>query len=184
MSNEILLWERQEGETSLRYAVFCRYRDMGPEERSLAKVAKEMAPAKTTPKLRQLKDWSAWDKWQIRVKAWDDEQDRKKRVYMDKALKAQARKYLDVAITAQGKGVKSLQAFNPDLEPMKPLDAMKLITEAVKLECLALGVPSDILNIQHSGEVKMKSCLFLDEMEEEEAKIALSNYCGKKDTEK
>jgi hypothetical protein len=182
MSDEIPLWERQDGETSLRYAAFCRYRDMGPEERSLAKVAKEMAPAKTRLKLGQLKDWSAWDKWQIRVRAWDDEQDRIKRAYMNKALKGQARKYLDIAITAQSKGVKSLQAYNPDLEPMKPLESMRFINEAVKLECLALGVPSEIVNVQHSGEVKMKSCcMFLEELKEERAKFEQSNNTGEKD---
>lgn len=76
-----------------------------------------------------------------------------------------------------------MQAFNPDLEPMKPLDAMKLITEAVKLECLALGVPSDILNIQYTGDRKVRSCLFIDEMEEE-AKFEQSNNISAKDTQK
>lgn len=174
------LWDRQPGESSKRYFAFCKYRDMGPQERSLAKVAKEIAPVKTSSKLRVLQDWSSKDNWVERVTAWDEEQDRIKREYMEKALKAQSRKYLDMALTVQGKAVKSFQHHNPDLEPLKPLEAMRLLSEAVKLECLALGVPSDNIHIDHTGKVDVKKCLFLDEMEEEEAKHA----AGAKDSQK
>jgi hypothetical protein len=184
---ELTPWDKQPGESNKRYYAFCLYRDMGAQERSLSKVADEINVGKKPSKVRLLERWSIEGHWVKRCEGWDTEQDRKKRVYMDKALKAQARKYLDVAITAQGKGVKSLQAFNPDLEPLKPLDAMKLITEAVKLECLALGVPSDIVNIQHSGDLTVRKFQFLEEMEieeEEESKFESSNDADAQDSQK
>ena len=187
---ELKSWDKQLGESSKRYNAFCLYRDMGAQERSLSKVAKELAGANKIPKrsrITHLKEWSAEDKWVARCEAWDKEQDRIKRAYMEKALKSMARKHLDIAITLQGKALKRLQSINLDLDPdaLTPMEAQRILNDALKLECLVLGRPTEIL--QHTGELTMRRFQFLEEMDElelEESKIESSNDAGAQDSQK
>jgi hypothetical protein len=148
------LWDKQPKESSLRYFAFCRYRDMGPLDRSLAKVAKELEPIKTKSKLGQLQEWSAKDNWVARVTAWDVEQDKLQRIEHQKALKAMAKKHVDIALTIQGKAAKRLKQLNPDILPddLSPMDALRFMEMAIKLERQTLGEPDQI--IQHTGEIK------------------------------
>jgi hypothetical protein len=186
------IWERIKGESSKRYYAFCLYRDMGAQERSLSKVAKELAGANKIPKrsrITHLKEWSAEDKWVARCKAWDTEQDWIKRAYMEKALKGMARKHLDIALTRQSIAVKKLQTINIDLDPeaISVTEAERMLDSAIKLERLVLGEPTEIL--KHSGDLTVRRFQFLEEMRdelegEEESKIESSNDAGAQDSQK
>src|SRR5438445_12291331 len=65
------LWERQPAESSKAFAAFCRYRDLGPADRSTAKVAQKLGRSKTL-----IDRWSSRWSWVKRVEAWDAEQER------------------------------------------------------------------------------------------------------------
>lgn len=152
--DEPQVWDRQPGETGLSYAAFCRYRDMGPFERSLSKLAKELAPAKTKPKLNQLKEWSRQHNWVARAEAWDAEQERLSRKLHEKKLKEMVEKHLNIALTIQGKAASKLKQLNPDIDPdaLSPMDALRYMESAIKLERMTLGEPDQI--IKHEGEIK------------------------------
>ncbi|VVB51250.1 Uncharacterised protein [uncultured archaeon] len=126
-------------------------------ERSLSKVAEELAPAKTTPKLRQLKEWSSEDNWVSRVTAWDVEQDRLLRIEHQKAKKKMAKTHMDLAHLAEGRGAKKLHTINLDLNPeeMTVMEALKAIELGTKLERLTLGEPDTL--IQHSESINTKT---------------------------
>lgn len=150
-------WDKQPDESSKRYYAFCLYRDMGANERSLSKVAKELAGANTgriKGRLKRVKEWSAQDKWVSRAEAWDVEQDRLTRQAHDKAIKAMAKRHVDISLLLQQKAVERLKELHPalDTKDLKPADALKAIEIATKLERQTLGEPDAI--IKHEGEIK------------------------------
>lgn len=79
-------WDRLEGETSLAYEWFCRYRDMGPD-RSMTKVVQSCNKGATYK--GQLAKWSLKFDWVSRVMAYDQYMEGQKRLnFEDEQMKA------------------------------------------------------------------------------------------------
>lgn len=171
--NEIKPWDKQPDESSKRYFAFCLYRDMGANERSLRKVAEKLGGA-TKTRQRHLKDWSSEGKWVSRVEAWDVEQDRLTRAAHEKAIKAMAKRHVDISLLLQQKAVERLKQLNPalDTKDLKPADALKAIEIATKLERQTLGEPDAI--IKHEGNLNIKA-RWLQELREDKEKDASAN---------
>jgi hypothetical protein len=78
-----LPWERQDDESHDAWAAFVAYRDLPPAERSLPRVASEIAGESTEKQRnpstvrRLLERWSSIHKWQDRCRAYDREIDRR-----------------------------------------------------------------------------------------------------------
>lgn len=68
-------WAQQPRETNVAFDAFRAYRDMKPAKRSQARVAKELSKSKPL-----MGRWSSRWKWVRRARAWDGEQDRRKRM--------------------------------------------------------------------------------------------------------
>lgn len=169
---EIKPWDKDPDESSKRYFAFCLYRDMGANERSLSKVAKELAGANKMParsRLKHLKEWSSEGKWVSRVEAWDVEQDRLARIADEQAKKKMKKRKLDTALLIYSKTLKRIQLLNPELDPkdLKVSDALKGIEIASKLETQALGEPDQI--IKHEGNLNIKA-RWLQELREDKEK--------------
>ena len=156
-------WDKQPNESSARYFAFCKYRDMGVV-RSLAKVAKELAPVRTTSKLRQLQKWSAADNWVNRVESWDVEQDRLFRSEMQKAIKEAAKRQANEILFIQRKTLERLKDLN--VNELSPEGAMKYLMDAIKLERQILGMPDKVV-IESTGKPQIKA-RWLHKLREEE----------------
>jgi hypothetical protein len=69
------LWERQRGETAKQYRAFLVYRDLGLGARSIPATARALDLSQRSG---QVGAWSARNLWGERVRAWDEELERKK----------------------------------------------------------------------------------------------------------
>jgi hypothetical protein len=66
-------WEQESGESNAAFEAFARYRDMGPQ-RSTRAVAQELGKSASL-----ISRWSSKHDWQLRIQAWNREQDRFRR---------------------------------------------------------------------------------------------------------
>ena len=80
-------WDRQLGETSRGYALFATYRDLGPLERSLGRVARDAGGS-----LGSVQQLSRRNSWVARAEAWDSENDRQKRALQAREREQMARR--------------------------------------------------------------------------------------------
>lgn len=145
MENSVKPWERQIGETERAFAAFARYRDTPPKDRSIDKCVAAEYGARSMPKVAQWKKWSRDWRWQFRIAAWTDEQDRLAREAQLAEIKAMNRRHIQMALSLQSKGAEKLQKLTAD--DLTPADMLRLLTEAVKLERIARGEPETI--VQH-----------------------------------
>jgi hypothetical protein len=147
-------WEPQRDETPRAYTAFLVYRDLGPR-RSLRKAAPivydlptdEQVPL-TSPKLRQLKTWSAEFQWVNRAHAWDVHLDDETRYEQVEAVKEMRRRHAAVANMALAKAAERLREMTS--KEMTVRDAASLLDLAVKVERLARGEAT--ANLAHSGQ--------------------------------
>lgn len=139
-------WERMPGESARAYAAFCIYRDLGPQ-RSIAAVA-ERLPGVRAPRRakRPLERWSSRWNWVERARAWDEEQERLARQEKARAVREMCERHARIAVAMLQKAVERLRSLNP--EDLEPLDVVKFIVEAAKLERLARGEPEQTLQAE------------------------------------
>lgn len=145
MENSVKPWERQMGEPEKAFAAFTRYRDTPAKDRSLRKCVLAEYGVVTRAKLAYWEKWSRDWRWQFRVAAWSDEQDRLAREAQLAEIKAMNRRHIQMALSLQSKGAEKLQKLTAD--DLTPADMLRLLTEAVKLERIARGEPDTI--VQH-----------------------------------
>jgi len=137
-------WERQPGEPPRAYAAFCIYRDLPPAERSVRAVAERLGikgAAKGQVPGHMLR-WSTRWRWVERARAWDAELDRQAREARVLAVKEMQARHAAQARKLQEKALKRLEGM--DLSEMGPMDVLRFIIEAAKLERLALGEPETV----------------------------------------
>lgn len=84
-------WEAQEGEGARAFAAFATYRDLGPEERSLRRVGRELGKSGA-----QISKWSSAWRWVERAAAWDMEQDRVRRRELEQAQIEATRRHAQI----------------------------------------------------------------------------------------
>lgn len=145
--DEVLPWEVQDGETPRAFAAFVVYRDLGPR-RSLRKTARvfyelgddDVPP--TSPKLRQLKTWSALYGWVGRAHAWDVHMDEETRWDQVEAVREMKKRHATVANMALAKAAERLRVANA--QDLSIVDAARLIDLAVKVERVARGEPDQV----------------------------------------
>ena len=118
-------WERQPDETSRMFAAFGDYRDMHPTVRSLAKVAEGLGCSST-----HVENLSRQHRWVERATAWDDEQDRQRRVRLLAHREAAEQHYIEISTTALEKIRSALDNLGPgDLKPHQIPRLLEAINE-------------------------------------------------------
>ncbi len=134
-------WERQEDESPKSWEAFRAYRDMGPGRRSLRKLPELIG---RVPNYKPVLDrWSVKYKWQDRVRAWDDYQDKVGRDAALKELEEMKKRHIQQAVGLQTKALMRLQKLSPD--ELSAGNVLGFISEAIKIERMARGEPDQIL---------------------------------------
>jgi hypothetical protein len=147
-------WERQPEESDTAWAHFVEYRDAGPAERSLSKLA-----AKHHKQRQNFARWSAaWD-WVARCAAYDSWVDRQAKLVEVEAIKDMRKRHVQMAMSLQGAAALALNKIiaaeratvtNPDgtTSPapltLKPSEVKELADLGTKLERLTRGEPTEV----------------------------------------
>lgn len=145
-TDEVALWEQQPTDTDQSYSAFCVYRDLGVR-RSLVEASRKYYDlgdepiAGTSPKLRQMKSWSATHNWVARANAYDLYLDEQARYEQLEAVKEMRRRHAAVASMALAKAAERLRVASS--ESLSISDASRLLDLAVKIERLARGEASE-----------------------------------------
>ncbi|MDR1439920.1 MAG: hypothetical protein LBJ10_07910 [Clostridiales bacterium] len=125
-------WERQPGEGAKAFAAFAAYRDMGAGDRSIRKVAQNLAKSATA-----IKEWSARWEWQNRCAAWDAELDRLAREEQKKELLKMRGRHAQIGSALIAKAARALMAIGDG--DVKAADIARMADVGAKLERLARG---------------------------------------------
>ena len=130
-------WERQPGEPPRAWAAFTTYRDLAPHERSLVKVGQTFGRT-----ARYVEDLSSRWRWVGRTAAWDNEQDRVKRVAAIKAVEDMGRRQVGMGLLMQSRGFDRLNTMSPDeVQLLSIFEVIRLIETGVRLERIGRGDP-------------------------------------------
>ena len=140
------LWERQEGESNPRWEAFKTYRDMPIGKRSLTEAAKTLGKPR-----RNLEKWSSEDKWQERVEAYDRYMDAEAQKLKVKGIADMNKRHINAAKKILDKAVDGLKYIEPD--EMKPSDIAKLVDVAAKLERLARGDATEVVETREGESI-------------------------------
>jgi hypothetical protein len=144
-------WERYEQEPVRAYAAFCCYRDLGAT-RSLDEVTRKLYPVRQEAKralVGRIGEWSTRWSWVERARAWDDEMDRHNRESQMDMVREMNRRHVGEAKALQAKALEALKKLNA--ETMTAPEVLRFIVEAAKLERVAVGVPDEVQQVQHTG---------------------------------
>ena len=151
-------WDQLPGESSKAYAAFCLYRDQGPQ-RSIEEASRvyhdrgsrDGTAAQSHRQRRasgQIGRWAQRWNWTARARAWDEELERVRRRKQVEAVAEMAERHAKEALMLQNKAVERLRQLRP--EELKPRDALSYLVEAVKLERLARGEPTERVAEEHT----------------------------------
>jgi uncharacterized protein YoaH (UPF0181 family) len=128
-------WDQIGGESSRAFELFAHYRDEGLN-RSLQKTANAVGVSK-----RLLEKMSATHSWQIRVHAFDREQDRQRQLDNRAAQRAMVERHAALATLAQQKALERIQSLSA--QTLSVAEALRLLEWGVKTERLSRGVPTE-----------------------------------------
>jgi hypothetical protein len=136
-------WERRRDESPRAYEAFQLY--VHSTTRRLAEVAAALVPACSVPNVAR---WSSRHQWQDRAWQWDKEQDELQQAQEARDRSAARKRHLQIAMTMQEVAVHGLLEMKAKIASGAPLNLTateieNLMTEAVKLERLVLGVEKD-----------------------------------------
>lgn len=153
-------WERLPGETNKAFRAFCVYRDLR-QNRSFKALLEKLGKKSKT----QFALWSKKYKWQERVKAFDDDEDRKNRLRqleniqkMNERQAGQAETFqriLFLPVNALSERLKrDKDNKTPAIEDLNKLSTLELIeliiqvsksfSNLVNIERVARGVPNEV----------------------------------------
>jgi hypothetical protein len=138
-----LAWERRVDESPRAYEAFQLY--LRSETRRLADVGAALTPACSAANVAR---WSSRHHWRSRSWEWDKEQDRIQQAQEARDRTAARKRHLAIAAEMQSvalHGLLELKAKIASGAPlnMSPGDVENMLTEAIKLERLTLGVEKD-----------------------------------------
>ena len=157
---ENLLWERIPGETDKAFKAFCVYRDLR-QNRSFSALLDRLGKKSKT----QFAVWSKKYNWQVRVRAFDDDEDRKNRMRQQESIQKMnerqaqqaetIQKILFLPVTAMSDRLrKNKDNKTPAIEDLNKLNTLELIEligqlsksygNLVNIERIARGVPTEI----------------------------------------
>lgn len=144
-------WERQEGEKSVEFNAFIRFREQGLT-RSRGRVAVELG--KSVGWVSELA--RRWD-WELRAQAWDDEMDRVWLMERRDAQRQAARRHSHIAEMMLDAVESKLSTILLDANggegiTLAPADLVRWAEAAVKIERLAIGSPTEGIGpTRHGG---------------------------------
>lgn len=115
-------WERQPGESAKAYHAFCCYRDLGPRDRSLRRVAKTLGHRG----LSHIERWSSQNRWLERTAAYDDHLDELQRQEHQKNLLQLERGELQLIRLLRGGVMRRLLGFDGNGDPEQAVEAIDL----------------------------------------------------------
>ena len=126
VTDTILPWERQPGETEKAYEAFLIYKNQGPG-RSQIEVARKLQ--KST---RLITSWvKRWD-WKNRVTLFDRDVERKAKAEEEKARKDMIKRHIKYSLAVQSKAIQGLEKLKP--EKMGAISVQALLDFGTKLE--------------------------------------------------
>jgi hypothetical protein len=135
-------WDKRDGESEPAYDAFRCYRDQPRGERSLRKTAAELAKS-----MSLVTKWSRKQDWVDRVAAWDEHLDAITDKKLEESLLATRKRHRRVAERMIEKALERLEQMH--LTEMSAGDVIRMISEGVKIEALALGEATS--RIDHTG---------------------------------
>lgn len=177
-------WHRRRDlkETGSAYHAFCHYRRLDVRVRTLARAyttcqaicprdknraksdlppAPEKLPEPLKEATRNWKDWRRRFLWDQRVAEYDLWLEEEERLEAKKAAKDMNDTHAKIARALMGKAIDRLNSVNP--ADLSPGQLVKWLVEASKLERLARGRPTEIL--QQSGGIPDLSALSAQEID-------------------
>ena len=132
------IWDKQEGETTLSYDWFCKYRDYGTERSQAIIVQKYGRKDSYTT---QLGKWSKKYNWVERVNAYDIYLEGKKRKSMEDERLTAAKKHIALAEVFYKKVMEKMKTL--DAEDLSARSLKDMAEFAVKTERDALGIAQE-----------------------------------------
>jgi hypothetical protein len=133
------IFQRLPGESGPAFQAFRSYRELG-SARSTRRVAQELGKSKAL-----VQRWSSRWRWQERIHAWEDEQDRRRESDL-RAVEEMARRHATIACAAQERVVERLAALTADdLAAMSFGELVKAFATAVRVEREARGLPNRVV---------------------------------------
>lgn len=143
-------WDRQLGESSGHHRIFLLYLNMG-RTRNYKKVANNSQyKYATVLKVAHEKDW------ENRAKEFDENKDREFAIILEEEVLQSRIRQQRIGSSMQGLGERALELLEQDPESLSAGDVTKLIDIGVKIERLALGTPSEIMESKSEINVEMK----------------------------
>jgi len=139
-------WEKLNGETSLAYAAFCTFRDLGAE-RNIRKAVEtalqcsgEQDKSKLEKRYRVWRNWSSQFRWLERAAGYDRNVDKMKQTELRKTIEAQGEQHRAVTGKMLEVVKKKLDLMNPD--ELSQGNVTEWVSTAIKAEREAwLGSP-------------------------------------------
>jgi hypothetical protein len=136
-------WQRKRDESPRAYQAFQLY--LHAEKRRLADVGAALIPACSAANVAR---WSTRHNWQTRAWAWDKEQDRIQQEQEARDRTAARKRHLAISQEMQALALRGLlelkvKAASGGALNMTPTEIENMLTQAVKLERLVLGVEKD-----------------------------------------
>lgn len=145
-------WDRQDGETSRAYEIFCAYRDKGVG-RSVREIARSCQINE-----RQIYKWKSTHKWDERVDAWDSEM-------LDKAMRKATNDYarmlerqINNGKVLQDRAMRAIMAMDFDVATLRSLHSVvELFNCGVEMERTAREIAESRAAGRDSGiEITIK----------------------------
>jgi hypothetical protein len=132
-------WQQLPGESPRAFQAFVIYRNTEPKERSLQRVASELA--KSIPLVKR---WSSrWD-WVERVREWDDYQEMRRLEKLIEEKQKMDEEHLRIIRAARSKAIKALADIKPEQLATNPSELRHWIMELIRYERLIMGEPETI----------------------------------------
>jgi len=134
-------WERLMGETSLAFAAFCAYRDLGPE-RNIRKAVEsvEEDETKREKRYRVWRNWCTQFRWRERVSDYDRYIEKLKQEELRKTIEAQGEKHR--AVTGKMLDVVSKKLDTMKAEELTQGNVSEWVSTAIRAEREAAGLTS------------------------------------------
>ena len=144
---EVTAWDRQPEETGKAYTAFCAYRDMG-RDRSLKKTVEQLGYKGWEP----IRTWSSKFEWVERCSQYDAYLDGEARKLREKDILEMRDRHAKLATAMLAKAARALQKIPED--EIKPQDVSRMVEVAYKLERLARGETTEIVDgkMEHTGK--------------------------------
>ena len=157
-------WERQPGETAKAFYAFTFYRDLGPLERSITKVAQLYNAKKQLRAL--IARWSKKHSWVERAQAYDDHMDVLRRNQAEEEIQKMQKRHVTLSMALQQKAAEKIKDLNG--KDMKVPEAIKALVEGAKLERLARGETTEKVEAEISAKKPLVVKMWQPKKEEDE----------------